>query len=150
RFSGFRALINVIRLLDRRLVVDNCSHGADHAGRAVRLKNISAHIHADGAAAHRVERELERLELGSLFAAGDNHGNRTTLHELVEIVTVIGFHNVRAELGGDAAGKTQIAHVARHVFPYRRDREHRDAVALALVDEFGEAYERLLFELRAD
>src|ERR1051325_809495 len=104
---GLRALIDFIRLFDGSLLVDDRADRADHARRVVGLEDIPPHVDADGAVAHRVGGELQRLELRRLLAAGDDDGNRTALDELVEILAMIGLDDMRAELGGDAAGEAQ-------------------------------------------
>ena len=42
--------------------------------------------------------------LRRLLAAGDDDRNRTAFDQLVEIITVVSFDDMGAELGGDAAG----------------------------------------------
>src|SRR3954454_18341620 len=90
----FRTLVDFERLLDTGLLMHDGADGADHAGRTVRLEDISSHIDADGAGTHRVEGEFQRLHLRRLFAAGDDDGNRAALDLFVELLGMVSLNNM--------------------------------------------------------
>ena len=83
---------------------------------------------------HRACRELERLALADLLAAGDDDGDGARLDDPLEPLAVVRLYYPRALLGGHPARKRQVPRVARHVLADGRDGEHGHAKLLGLVD----------------
>src|SRR5712691_8521582 len=108
-----RALDELEGFLRGRTLVDDGADAADHADGVRRLPDVSPHVHSFRAVLDRVVRELERVEFRLEFRASrDDEGDGTRLDDLREIVAVIRLHEVRPELGCDAAREAEVPRVA--------------------------------------
>src|SRR5919108_6115624 len=65
-FFCLAALVYFERFFYRHILMHDGSHRPNHPDRAVGLKNVPPHIHADSAAFYRMISQLESLHLRSL------------------------------------------------------------------------------------
>src|SRR5690606_24572831 len=122
-----------------------------HRLRIGRLEDIATHVDAGGALVDREICHFQCLALGQLLAAGDDDRHRTTEDDTLEaFIDVVGFDELRAELGGNTGCEAEIAGVAGHILTHPCYRHGRDPVARAGIDQLDHVGDRLVLVFRAD
>ena len=99
----------------------------------------------------RIIRHLEGVEFRQFFTAGDDDGHRAAAGHGVEFrLGIVAFHEVASQFRHDAGGEAEVLGGPGHAATDGGHAHDGDAVAIGLIDQIGQVFQRLAFVLATD
>ena len=143
-------LVDLVGLGGGIALVHDLADGLGHAGGAVGLEDVAAHVHAVGALLDGAVGHLQGVQLRQLLAAGDDDGDRAGRRYPLKTVVVVALDDVGAVLRQHPGRQQEEALRPLHLLADGHHAQRRDAVAGAGVRRAAQQLQRAGLARRAD